>query len=657
MPDRGPNPVVVDTSTSPHARLRPVPLSAVSLADAFWSPRLRALCDVTLPSQHRLLEETGRIDNLRYAAGKKAGDFQGWFFNDSDVYKWLEAVAWTLAWPDDAAPGSRAALAPLAEAVIAEVAAAQEADGYLDSYFSGRRAAERWTNLRDLHELYCAGHLIQAAVAHRRTTGSGHLLAVARRLADLVCNTFGPQAEGKRPAVPGHEVIEMALVELARETGEAAYLRQARYFLDARGRGLIGGRAYHQDHAPFREMERLEGHAVRAVYLAAGAADVCAETGEPALDAALERLWTRLAARQTYVSGGLGARHEGEALGNDYELPNARAYAETCAAIGAVMWYARMLALEGQARYADALETALYNGVLVGLSLDGAAYFYSNPLWLGHEAVDSDGEHRRQPWFDCACCPPNVARLLASLPGSLYSLSREGVWVHLYAAGTVRLRPDQGRGWGDGQALTLRQHTRYPWDGEVVLEVEGRGPFDLYLRLPAWCGSGAALSVNGRPSPGDLVPGTYARLSRDWQPGDTVRLELPMPVRRVEAHPYVSENVGRLALMRGPLLYCLEGADHPGLDLRDLVLPGDESLTAGYDAGLLGGVVALRGQARLAPPDAAWEAGDGPGRLYRTAKPSTPDGGGETVPLTAIPYYAWANREAGALQVWIRSDR
>jgi hypothetical protein len=311
------------------------------------------------------------------------------------------------------------------------------------------------------------------------------------------------------------------------------------------------------------------------------------------------------------------------------------------------MWHARMLALEGQARYADALETALYNGVLVGLSLDGAAYFYSNPL-------RTDGRHRRQSWFDCACCPPNVARLLASLPGYLYSLSAEGVWVHLYAAGRAHLRLDHTR------HVVLKQHTRYPWDGEVTIEVEGHGSFDLYLRLPAWCESGAALSVNGRPFPGELVPGTYARLRRDWRPGDTVRLALPMPVRCVEAHPHVAGNLGRVALMRGPLLYCLEGADHPGLDLRDLVLPRGAALTAGYDAGLLGGVVALHGEALSRPPDAGW-GGDGrpeggPQPLYRTASSPHAADPGVAVPLTAVPYYAWANREPGALQVWVRSE-
>jgi DUF1680 family protein len=623
--------VVVDTSASPFARLRPVPVSAVTLAGPFWGPRLQALREVTLPSQHRLLEETGRIDNFRRAAGKVQIPFQGRFYNDSDVYKWLEAAAWALAW------GPAEPVAHLADSVIAEIAAAQEPDGYLNTYFALERAVERWTDLRNKHELYCAGHLIQAAVAHQRATGSGRLLAVARHLADHICDTFGPAAEGKRPGTPGHEGIEMALVELSRETGDPRYRDQALFFLDGRGHGLIGGSPYHQDHKPFRDMDRLEGHAVRAVYLAAGAADLYTETGEPALRAALERLWQNMAARQTYVSGGLGARHEGEAFGDDYELPNARAYAETCAAIASVMWNGRMLALEADARYADALETALYNGVLAGLSLDGQAYFYANPL-------RDDGTHRRQPWFDCACCPPNLARLLASLPGYTYSLDDEGVWLHLYAQGAAHVRL------GDGRAVGLRQHTRYPWDGEVVIEVEGEGTFDVALRLPAWCEAGASLSINGRPYDGALVPGSYIHLRRNWGVGDTVRLDLPMPARRVECHPYALENWGRVALMRGPLLYCVEGVDHPGFDLRDLVLSPEVVLSTTDRPDLLGGVVALTGQALAVPPDPDWT-----GRLYRTARPRAASPEAQAVPLMAIPYYAWANRAPGPMQVWLKS--
>jgi len=632
MPDQERRAVVVDTSRSRYARLRPIPLAAVKLADAFWAPRRQVNREVTLPAQYRLCEETGRVDNFRRAAGKKDVPFQGvYFFNDSDVYKWLEAVAWTLATDEDPA------LLQMAEATIAEIADAQQPNGYLDTYFTFDKAAERWTNLRDMHELYCAGHLIQAAIAHHRATHSDRLLSVAQRLADHVCEVFGPAKEGKRPGTPGHEEIEMALVELARETGRPEYRQQAQFFLDARGRGLIGGSAYHQDHKPFRELDRMAGHAVRAVYLNAGAADLYAETGETALRVALDRLWDNMTARQMYVSGGIGSRYEGEAFGRDYELPNERAYAETCAAIGSVMWSWRMLALGGDARYADALELTLYNGVLAGLSLDGQSYFYRNPL-------AGDGTHRRQPWFDCACCPPNVARLLASLPGYFYSLSDEGVWVHLYAAGAVRFFL------ADGRSVGLIHHTRYPWDGEVVIEIEGEGAFALMLRVPGWCEEGATLEINGRPFDSTLVPGSYARVHRTWRRGDAVRLNLPLPVRRVECHPYVAGNAGRVALMRGPLLYCVEQADNPAMDLRDLFLPGDAGLSTRFCPDLLGGVVALQGQAQVIPPGAAWSD-----RLYRAVRPAAVKTESQPVEVMAIPYYAWANREPGAMQVWLQS--
>ncbi len=620
--------LVVDTARSPHARLRPVPLTAVTLADGFWAPRRHLNRQVSLPTQYRFLEETGRLDNFRRAAGQTDLPFQGYYYNDSDVYKWLEAVAWTLATDPD--PD----LSRMADGVIDLVAAAQQPDGYLNTYFALDRAAERWTNLRDLHELYCAGHLIQAAVAHHRATGDGRLLQVARRLADHIVAVLGP-----RPATPGHPEVEMALVELSRETGNPTYRQQAQQFLDNRGQGLIGSREYHQDHQPFREMERLAGHAVRALYLCAGATDLYAETGEAALRAALDRLWTNMVTQQVYISGGVGARHDGEALGRGYELPNERAYAETCAAIANVMWNWRLLALEGDARYADVMETALYNAFLAGLSLDGTAYFYENPL-------ADDGTHRRQPWFSCACCPPNVARLLASLPGYCYSTSPAGAWVHLYVESTAHLRLE------DGRTVGLHQYTRYPWDGEITLQVEGEGAFSLFLRIPAWCEEGAALEINGQPAAVALSPGTYAEIYRTWQRGDAVHLRLPMPVRRTECHPYVAENRGRVALLRGPLLYCLEGADHPGLDLRDLILPADASLAVQFRPDLLGGTVILRGLARLAPPDDGWT-----GRLYRTAgsHPSRPDGG--AIEVTAIPYYAWANRQPGPMQVWLRSEQ
>ncbi len=622
--------VVVDTSRSPHARLRPVPLTAVTLADGFWAPRRRVNREITLPSQYRLLEETGRIDNFRRAAGKVDVPFQGRYYNDSDVYKWLEAVAWTLA------TGADPALAEMAGTVSAEIAGAQRPDGYLNTYFVRERAAERWTNLRDMHELYCAGHLIQAAIAHHRATGDDRLLRVACRLADHICDHFGPLEERERAGTSGHPEIEMALVELARETGEPRYREQALFFLDARGQGLIGGRAYHQDHEPFRELERMAGHAVRAVYLNAGATDLYAETGEADLRHVLDRLWRNMTARQMYVSGSIGSRYEGEAFGRDYELPNERAYAETCAAIGNVMWSWRLLALAGDARYADVLETALYNGVLPGLSLDGESYFYQNPL-------ADDGTHRRQPWFGCACCPPNITRLLASLPGYFYSCSDAGLWVHLYAQGAAHIPLP------DGRTVGLTQHTRYPWDGEVVIEIEGKGTFSLWLRIPGWCEEGATLEINGQPFTGLLTPGSYAEVRRAWRPGDVVRLNLPMPVRRVACHPYVTENAGRVALTRGPLLYCVEQADNSGLDPRDIVLPADANFTAEFRPDLLGGVVVLRGQAKVVPPDNAWTH-----HLYRTALPCSEREQGQPVEATAIPYYAWANREPGPMQVWLR---
>jgi DUF1680 family protein len=623
--------VVVDTSRSPHCRLRPVPISAVQLQDEFWAPRLRINREVTLPSQYRQCEETGRIDNFRRAADKKQVPFQGIYFNDSDVYKWVEAVSFALA----AGPDPR--LEEMLETVVTEIAAAQDTDGYLNTYFTFERKGERWTNLKDLHELYCAGHLFQAAVAHHRATRRTVLLDVARRFADHIAATFGTDA---RPGACGHEEIELALVELYRETGDERYLRQAGFFLDQRGRKppVIGGSPYLQDHQPFRELERVVGHAVRMVYLTCGAADVHAETGEPALLSALERLWQNMTERHTYVTGGIGARYEGEAFGADYELPNDRAYAETCAAIGSVMWNWRMLALHGEARFADALETALYNGVLSGLSLDGQSYFYQNPL-------EDRGGHRRQPWFGCACCPPNIARLLASLPGYFASSSTEGVWLHLYASSRAIVPLPTHH------SVTLTQRTRYPWEGEVEIEVrtEARAPFSLFLRIPGWVEEARAW-VNGEAVAAELRPGSYLELRREWRAGDGVRLELPVPVRRVECHPWVANNHGRVALARGPLVYCLEGVDHPGRDLRDLVLPTGAELEPSFDPELLGGVAMVRA-AGLAAPPAGWAE-----RLYRRATAGGPRSTAEPVPLRAIPYYAWANREPGPMQVWTRSE-
>ncbi len=620
---------VVDTSRSKHTQLQPVPLDAVQLTDTFWTPRIRINRETTLRSQFQHIESTGRLDNFRRASGKKDLPFQGIYFNDSDVYKWLEAAAWTLA--TERSPE----LERMVDDVVSEIEAAQQPDGYLNTYFMFERETERWTDLPAKHEMYCAGHLIQAAVAHHRSTGSERLLQVARRLADHICSVFGPEEEGKRPGTDGHEEIEMALVELYRDTGDERYLRQAEYLVRVRGRGLAGGTEYTQDHRPFTEQDEIVGHAVRAVYLNAGAADLYAETGDVALHETLLRLWGSMTTRRMYVTGGIGSRYEGEAFGKDYELPNERAYAETCAAIGSVMWNWRMLMLAGEARYADLLETTLYNAVLQGLSLDGQEYFYQNPL-------EDDGTHRRSAWFGCACCPPNVARMLASLPGYQYSVSGAALWVHLYAEGTARVALP------DGIEVSVRQRTRYPWDGEVLLEVDTEGEFALRLRVPAWCEQGATLEVNGEPVSESVTPGEYSEVRRSWSPGDMVRLHLPMPVRQVECHPHVAENRGRVALMRGPLLYCVEAADNPNVDLRNLMLPADAGLREQDRPDLLGGVVLLTGQARLAPPAPLWEQ-----TLYRPAR-GDDSTVGEAVQVTAIPYYTWANRKPGQMRVWLR---
>ena len=621
--------VVVDTSRSPHARLRSLPLTDVRLSDGLWEPRRRVNHKVTLPSQYDLLENTGRLDNFRRASGKIEAPFQGIYFNDSDVYKWLEAASWELASNPDRE------LEELVDTAVTEIEAAQQPDGYLNTYFMFDKAPERWTNLRDMHEFYCAGHLIQAAVAHHCATGNERLLEVARKLADHICEVFGPEESGKKEGVGGHEEVEMALVELYRDTGETRYLEQARYFIDARGHGFIGGSEYHQDHKPLRDQAEAVGHSVRAVYLCAGAADVYAETGDESILRTLEKLWGNMTSRRMYVSGGIGSRYDEESFGRDFELPNARAYAESCAAIGSVMWNWRMLMLDGDARYADLMEHTLYNAVLPGLSLDGQNYFYQNPL-------ADDGEHRRQPWFGTACCPPNIARLLASIPGYFYSVSEDAVWVHLYAESEAEVSL------GEARNIPLKQRTSYPWDGNIEVEVGGEGDFSLMLRIPSWCETDARIEVNGELFGGTVSPGSYAGVRRAWKSGDMVRIALPMPVRRVEAHPHVTENTGRVALMRGPLLYCVEQADNPEIDPRDLVLPAGEDFLDRFFPELLGGVSVLEGRARTDAPDKEWD-----GRLYRTARTTAGGENGNAVRITAVPYYAWANREPGAMQVWL----
>ncbi|MEM2913660.1 MAG: glycoside hydrolase family 127 protein [Candidatus Bathyarchaeia archaeon] len=617
--------VVVDTDRSRFAKLHPVPIESVRLKDNFWAPRLKIIEENTLPSQYKLLHDTGRVFNFRRAAGKEKGDFQGLVFNDSDIYKWLEAAAFSYAY--DPNPD----LLAKSREIIDEIAAAQDEDGYLDTYFTFERKSERWKNLRDLHELYCAGHLMQAAVAFYRATGERKILDIACRSADHIISVFGPN---KRMGVPGHPEVEMALVELYRTVGKKEYLDLAAFFVDNRGKRIIGGSPYHIDHEPFRELTEVVGHAVRALYLNCGATDIYLENGDKTLFDALMRLWHNLTEQKMYVTGGAGARHEGEAFGDNYELPNARAYAETCAAIANFMWNWRMLLATGDGAFTDIMELTLYNGILSGISLDGRRYFYVNPL-------ADRGRHRRQEWFYCACCPPNIARLIASLPGYFYSTSDNGIWIHLYAGSEAHVKL------GDNE-VTLLQETNYPWNGEIDIMVNPKKEdvFSMYIRVPGWCRE-AKISVNEEKLEGKLQPGRYVEINRLWRSGDKINLSLAMPIDRIISHPHVAENNGKVALKRGPIVYCLEGADNPGFDVWDVVLPDGAPLNAEYAPDMLGGIVTIRGEALAADSEKFGR------RLY--APKADVKYEMRRVKFTAIPYYAWANREEGPMTVWIKS--
>ncbi len=620
---------IVDTSASPHAAWRGIGIDRVRLDDTIWEPRRRLTITETLYSQHRLLEETGRMANFRRTAGKEAGGYvTRFYFDDSDVYKWLEAAAWAMATdPSDH-------LDQLIDEVVAELADAQRPDGYLNTWYSLKEPGLEWTELVRTHELYCAGHLIQAAVAHVRATGKRNLLDVAVKFANLICDTFGPEGSGKRQGTDGHEEIELALVELGRLTGELRYIDQAGYFLDARGHGLSGGDEYHQDHLPFRETSEVVGHAVRQVYLTAGAADIYAETGDPTIEAALERLWQNMVTRRMYVSGGIGSRWEGEAFGRDFELPNERAYTESCAAIGSVMWNWRMLLLRNEARYADLIETTLYNAMLPGLSLSGDRYFYQNPL-------QDDGNHRRRPWFECACCPPNLARTLASIGGYFATMRDDELAIQLYGRGTVSTPLPSGA------SAHLTIDTDYPWDGAIRITIAEDADFILSLRIPAWA-TGASAVVCGEAV--TVNQGAYLRLERKWHTGDTIELTLPMPIRHVTAHPYIVENQGRIAVFRGPILFCLESDGGSQVDPRTATLGQADTWIARYEPALLGGVVTIAAEAFDRQLPESWSA-----QLYRET-PLEPAATANEA-FTLVPYFAWANREPGPMAVWLKMDQ
>ncbi len=618
------NAPILALQRSPHAAMTAVSVDSVQLKDRLLQPLRETIRTVTLPSQIELCRNTGRVRNFQIAAGTVEGKFEGIYFNDSDVYKLLEALAWSLASHPDAA------LEAEVDELTAIVASAQQPDGYLNTYFMFEREKDRFSNLRDMHELYCAGHLIQAAVAHHRATGKTTLLQVAVKLSECLWKHFGPEG---RLAACGHEECEMALVELYRDTGDARWLQLAHRMVQARGQkpGMAGGDRYHQDHAPVEEQKDVTGHAVRQLYLASGVADLLLEQELPEYMQAQLAIWENFVNKRIYINGGAGARYEGEAFGTDYELPNDRAYAETCAAIASIMWNYRMLHLTGEARFADLMEITLYNAALPGISLDGKQYFYENPL-------ENDGTHRRSPWFGCACCPPNIARLLGQLPGMFASTRANTLFVHLYASAAMQLNLENNR-------VELEIETDMPWQGKVTIRaVRADAPFTLALRIPHWA-PGASVSVNGADADSTLQPNSYAKLENVGQ-GDVIVLNLPMKTALLASHPWVSCNYGQAAVSRGPLVYCLEQTDNPDCDVRDILLPVNASFEP-CELKNLPGVQGLKAAGACRQP----EGGSGP--LHQLLHPEAAPPAVRPVTITAVPYYAWANREAGPMRVWI----
>jgi len=644
----------VDTRRSPYAHWRGLSREQARLEPTgFWATRQQRNRQVTLGHGFRMLDEAGNLHNLRLAAGTAQGDYRGPVFMDSDVTKWLEAVGYAAAAPG----GLDASLRQAADTAIGLLAAAQQPDGYLDSYYQVVAPERRWAELNTGHELYCAGHLIQAAIAWQRYAHDDRLLQIALRVVEPINSRFGP---GQPAGVPGHPEIEMALVELYRLTGRREHLELAQRFVDQRGYGLLGpnprfgGAAYYQDRVPVREASEIEGHAVRALYLTTGVTDVYLETGEGALLEAMLRQWADFTGRKLYLTGGAGSRHSGEAFGHPYELPTERAYCETCAAIASIMWSWRLLLATGEARFADLIERTLYNGFLSGLALDGQRFFYVNPLLShGRPEVVGRGVVERQPWFLVACCPPNVMRLLGSLDHYLATIDADGrgIQVHQYAPSVIAVDLAAG-------AVELRVATDYPWQGRVEITVDRApsGPWSLQLRRPRWSVS-TRLQLNGADVHSALDGHGYFVVERTWQPGDRVVLELDLHPRMTAPHPRLEAARGCVAIERGPLVYCLEQPDYPDdADVLDVALDLDlppERLSATWQPDLLDGVMTVHARGRLTDT-AAWDGATF--RSLQKRRPGSPPAP-RTVPLVAIPYYAWANRTPGPMRVWIPTTR
>ena len=608
----------------------PVPFTAVHVQDGFWTPRIETNRQTTVWYDFKKCEETGRIDNFAKAAGLMKGEFKGIPFDDSDVFKVIEGASYSLALQPDAK------LDKYLDDLIAKIAAAQEPDGYIytarrlfaPEKMPGMSGKERWLNEAHSHELYNVGHMYEAAVAHFQATGKRTFLDVAIKNANLIAQEFAP---GKHQLPPGHEEIEIGLAKLYRATGDEKYLQLAKFLIEIRGRPethkLYG--AYNQDHVPVVEQDEAVGHAVRAGYLYSGVADVAALTGDAKLIAAIDRIWDNVAGKKLYLTGGIGARHAGEAFGENYELPNATAYNETCAAIANALWNQRMFLLHGEAKYVNVLEHVLYNGFLSGVALTGDAFFYPNPL-------ESRANYKRSPWFGCSCCPVNVVRMVPSVPGYIYATRGDALFVNLFIGGTAKVQLG-------GQVVTLVQTGDYPWDGKIKLTVapEKEMNFALKLRIPGWARNEPlpgglyryadqqpenwSVKINGAAQAFQALENGYAVLSKHWKTGDVVELELPMPVRRVLALDEVKADRNRFAVMRGPIVFCAEGADNDGKVL-DKKFPGAVQFAVNRRPDLFGGVVTLR-MTQSDQPDA----------------------------LTLIPYCMWENRGPNEMEAWFRT--
>ena len=622
-----------------------IPFADVRITSPFWRERLDVVLERTIPSQHAKLEAVGILDSLKLpkpvpplTIPRNSHGFTMQVFWDSDVGKWIEAASYALAHRRD--PGIEAKI----DAIVDDLERAQSPDGYLNCWYNGREPEKRWTNLRDNHELYNAGHLLEGAIAYYRATGRRKMLDIMEGYVNHIASVFG-RGPGQKRGYPGHQEIELALIKLYRLTGDRRRLELARYFIDERGaqphyfteealgRGedpasyWAGTYEYNQSHIPVREQTRMVGHAVRAMYMASAMADLALELGDEGLRLACEALWRDVTLAQMYVTGGLGPKETNEGFTEPYDLPNETAYAETCASVALVFWAHRMLHLDLDGAYADVMELALFNGALTGLARDGTHYFYSNPL-------ESRGQHRRWDWHVCPCCTMNVSRLVASVAGYAISAREDGVAFHLYGGFETAVVLA-------GVKVALSEKSAYPWSGEVRIRIDPEAPatFDLKLRIPGWAKGAAA--VNGERVA--LAPANgYATIRRIWRKGDVVTLDLEMPAERLYAHPNVRMDVGRAALRRGPLIYCVEEADNPGAPVQTLALPRAARLEAEWKADLFGGAMTLKAPAKRLVP------GKGGGALYSTERPAARD-----TALVALPYHLWANRTPGSMQVWV----